>query len=132
VTAPPEAGKTVALLLHSLKKFSSEEQGLLVVLCHSRELSQSVHHFLSLCLRVPVVNLFMQDLGQIGEKAVLVGSPLQVNNLWKKEKDKIVSIVVPEADLLFGFGYGEALELLAGSLNANRVVYKLSCVVRGP
>jgi ATP-dependent RNA helicase DDX56/DBP9 len=39
-------------------------------------------------------------------------------------------IVVPEADLLFGFGYGDALNLLAGSLSA-KVAYKLSCVSRG-
>jgi hypothetical protein len=61
-----------------------------------------------------------------------VGSPLQVNNLWKKEKDRVVTILVPEADMLFGFGYGDALELLAGSLNPNKVVYKLACLARGP
>lgn len=61
-----------------------------------------------------------------------MGSPLQVNNLWKKEKDKITLVVVPEADMLFGFGYGEALELLAGSLNPNKVIYKVSCISRGP
>ena len=37
---------------------------------------------------------------------MIVGSPLQVNNLWKKEKDKIALVVVAEADMLFGFGYG--------------------------
>jgi hypothetical protein len=74
----------------------------------------------------------MQDLGEIGEKAAVVGSPLQVNNLWKKEKDNIISIVIPEADMLFGFGYGESLELLAGSLNLSKVNYKLSCISRGP
>ena len=34
--------------------------------------------------------------------------------------------------MLFGFGYGDALQLLAGSLNSNKVAYKLSCIVRGP
>ena len=53
-----------------------------------------------------VINLYMQDIGEIGDKAVIVGSPLQVNNLWKKEKDRIAFVVVPEADILYGFGYG--------------------------
>lgn len=74
----------------------------------------------------------MQDIGEVGTKAVVIGSPLQVNNLWKKEKDRVVTILIPEADMLFGFGYGDALELLAGSLNATKVVYKLACVARGP
>jgi superfamily II DNA/RNA helicase len=109
ITAPEGCGKTLALLLHALRKFSNEEEGLLVVLAYSKELSQAIHLILSTCLQSPVINLYMQDLGEIPQKAAIVGSPLQVNNLWKKEKDKIISIAVPEADMLFGFGYGDSL-----------------------
>ena len=84
ITAPEAVGKRVGLLLHALKRFSNEEQGLLVVLAHSKDLSQEIHHFLSACLGSPVVNLYMQEVGQIGSKGAIVGSPLQVNNLWKK------------------------------------------------
>jgi hypothetical protein len=70
----------------------------------------------------------MQEVGQIENKHIIVGSPLQANNLWKKEKDRIVSIVIPEVDYLFSFGYGDALELLAGSINCNKVGFKLSCI----
>ena len=131
ITAPQTAGKTVAVLLHALRRFTNEQQGFLVILSHSKELSQSLHHFVSVCSRMQVINLYMQDIGEIGDKAVIVGSPLQVNNLWKKEKDRIAFVVVPEADLLYGFGYGQALELLAGSLNSNKVIYKISCITRG-
>ena len=106
ITAPEGVGKRVGLLLHAVRRFVNEEEGILVVLAHSKDLSQEIHHFLSACISTQVINLYMQDMGQIGDKVVLVGSPLQVNNLWKKEKDKIVCIVVPEADMLFGFGYG--------------------------
>lgn len=132
VTAPEGSGKTIGLLLHALRKFSNEEGGLLVVLTYSKESSQNIHHTLSTCLQSPAINLYMQDMGEVPQKGAIVGSPLQVNNLWKKEKDQIVLIVIPEVDMLFGFGYGESLELLAGSLNPNRVVYNLSCVSRGP
>lgn len=131
LTAQETAGKTVGLILHALRKFSNEEEGILVVLAHSKELSQHIHHFLSACIQSNVVNLYMQDIGELGPKTVLVGSPLQVNHLWKKDKDRIIAITIPEADVLFGFGYGESLELLAGSLIAKKVVYKLSCVDRG-
>jgi superfamily II DNA/RNA helicase len=63
ITAPEGAGKRLALLLHALKKFSNEEEGLLVVLAHSKELSQEIHHFLSPCLDSPVLNLYMQEAG---------------------------------------------------------------------
>ena len=36
VTAPEGSGKTVGLLLHALSKFSNEEEGILVVLAHSK------------------------------------------------------------------------------------------------
>jgi hypothetical protein len=51
----------------------------------------------------------MQELGQVEKKHIIIGSPLQTNNLWKKEKDKIVGIVIPEVDYLIGFGFGDAL-----------------------
>jgi len=130
VAAPAESGKTIALLLYALRKFINEESGILVVLCHSKELSQMLHHLVQSLSSLVVTNLFMGELGELGEKGVLIGSPLQVNNLWKKDKDKITSIVIPEADYLLGYGYGDALELLAGSLNGNKVTYKLSCVSR--
>ena len=63
ITAPETAGKTVALLLHALRRFTNEEQGFLVVLSHSKDLSQNLHHFLSVCSRLPVINLYMQDIG---------------------------------------------------------------------
>jgi superfamily II DNA/RNA helicase len=132
ITAPEASGKTVGLLLHTLRKFSNEEEGIMVVLAHSKDLSQQIHHFLTSCMQSPVVNLYMQDVGEIAQKTAIVGSPLQVNNLWKKEKDKIIVIAIPEVDMLYGFGYGDSLELLAGSLNPNRVSYKLACISRGP
>lgn len=104
----------------------------MVILAHSKDLSQQIHHFLTSCMQSPVVNLYMQDVGEIAQKTAIVGSPLQVNNLWKKEKDKIIVIAIPEVDMLYGFGYGDSLELLAGSLNPNRVCYKLACITRGP
>ena len=36
ITAPPTSGKTTALLLHSLLKYSNEEEGIMVILCHSK------------------------------------------------------------------------------------------------
>lgn len=84
ITAPEGVGKRVGLVLHALRKFSNEEEGLLIVLAHSKELSQEVHHMLTVCMGSPVVNLYMQDIGQLPQKAAIVGSPLQVNNLWKK------------------------------------------------
>jgi hypothetical protein len=49
----------------------------------------------------------MQEMGEIEKKHIIIGSPLQANNLWKK--DKVISIVIPEVDYLFSFGYGDAL-----------------------
>ena len=65
ITAPPQSGKTFALLLHSVRKFVNEEEGIIVFLSHSKELSQQLHHVLGLLLKVPIVNLYMQELGQI-------------------------------------------------------------------
>ena len=65
VTAPEGVGKRVGLVLHALRKFVNEEEGLLVVLAHSKELSQQMHHFLAICLKCQVVNLYMQDIGQL-------------------------------------------------------------------
>lgn len=84
ITAPEGTGKTTALLLHALRKFSNEEEGILIILAHSKEQSQQIHHFLSACMQSTVINLYMQDIGEIGQKTAVVGSPLQVNNLWKK------------------------------------------------
>jgi superfamily II DNA/RNA helicase len=36
ITAPETTGKTVGLLLHALRRFTIEEQGILVVLTHSK------------------------------------------------------------------------------------------------
>ena len=36
ITAPEGSGKTVGLILHALSKFSNEEEGILVVLAHSK------------------------------------------------------------------------------------------------
>ena len=121
ITAPEGTGKRLGLLLHALRKFSNEEEGILVVLAHSKELSQEVHHVLSVCLGAPVVNLYMQQDGDFDQKAVVVGSPVRVKDFHKKEKDRIKMVVIPEADMLFGFGYGEALEMVAGSLKPSKV-----------
>ena len=101
---------------------------MLVFLAHSKDLSQTLHHLVAAITKIPVVNLYMQEVGQLEKKHILIGSPLQVNKLWKKEKDNIISIVIPEIDYLFGFGFGDALELLAGSINCNRIGFKVSCV----
>lgn len=130
ITAPADSGKTLALLLHALRRFINEEAGLLVVLAHSKDQAQQLHRLSALLTQLPAVNLFMGALPEDSPKCVLIGSPLQVNNLWKKDKDRIGCILVPEADLLFGFGYGEALALLAGSLPAERVAWRLSCAAR--
>lgn len=130
ISAPPDSGKLIGLVIYALRKFINEESGLLVLLSHSKNLSQQLHHLTSAFSQLPVVNLFMGELGEVSEKHIIIGSPLQVNNLWKKEKDRVTSIIIPEADYLFGFGYGEALELLAGSLNSEKVNYKLSCINR--
>jgi hypothetical protein len=99
----------MGLVLLAVKKFINEEEGIIIFLSHSRDLSQQLHHALSTLTRIPIVNLYMQEVGQIENKHIIVGSPLQANNLWKKEKDRIVSIVIPEVDYLFSFGYGDAL-----------------------
>lgn len=130
ITAPEGSGKIVGLTLVAVRRFFNEEEGILVFLSHSKELSQQLHHLLSALIRLPVINLYMQQIGQIDGKAVIIGSPLQVNNLWKKEKDQIISIIIPEIDYLFGYGYGDALALLAGSINCNKIDFKLSCLTR--
>jgi superfamily II DNA/RNA helicase len=132
ITAPSEAGKVIAIVLLAIKKFINEEEGIIVFLSHSKDLSQQLHHVLSSLTKIPTVNLYMQEVGQIENKHVIIGSPLQVNNLWKKEKDNIIAIVIPEVDYLFGFGYGDALELLAGSINCNKIGFKLSCITSTP
>jgi superfamily II DNA/RNA helicase len=109
ITAPSESGKTIALVLLSIKKFINEEEGIIIFLSHSKDLSQQLHHILSSVTQIPVVNLYMQEMGEIEKKHIIIGSPLQANNLWKKDKDKIISIVIPEVDYLFSFGYGDAL-----------------------
>lgn len=128
ITAPSESGKIIALTLLALRKFINEEEGILIFLSHSKDLSQQLHHIVGTLTKIPIVNLYMQEMGQIENKHIIIGSPLQANNLWKKEKDRIVSIAIPEVDYLFSFGYGDALELLAGSINCNKVGFKLSCI----
>ena len=84
IIAPAESGKTIALILLAIKKFINEEEGILVFLAHSKDLSQQLHHILSSLTKIPTVNLYMQELGQVENKHIIIGSPLQANNLWKK------------------------------------------------
>jgi hypothetical protein len=37
----------------------------------------------------------MAELAEVSDKHIIIGSPLQVNNLWKKEKDRIISVAIP-------------------------------------
>ncbi len=94
---------------------------------HSKDLSQTLFHLISTITKIPLINLFMQGIDNIEKKHILIGSPLQLNNLEKKYKDAITQVVIVEADYLFGFGYGEALDILARSIN-DKVTYKISCI----
>lgn len=128
VTAPPGAGKTTALLLHTLTLLINEEQGIMAVVVNSKELAQTVHRLLGALTQLPIVDLGVRQPPNYPPKAIIIGNPKQLNNLWKKEKDAICLVVMPEADYLFSYGYGSDMELLAGSLNCARVHYKVSCV----
>jgi len=66
-----------------------------VLLSHSKNLSQQLHHLAASFSQLPIINLFMGELGEVSDKHIIIGSPLQVNNLWKKEKDRIVGIIIP-------------------------------------
>lgn len=47
------------------------------------------------------------------KKCIVIGSPLQLSALPKENKDTFTTLVICEADFLFGFGYGPHLEQLA-------------------
>jgi superfamily II DNA/RNA helicase len=61
VSAPNGSGKTIAMLLLSLRPFINEEQGTLVFLCHSKDLSQSLRYLLSQTTSIKVINLWMGE-----------------------------------------------------------------------
>jgi superfamily II DNA/RNA helicase len=65
IAAPEGSGKTIALVLLSVKKFINEEEGIIIFLSHSKDLSQTLHHVLSSITKIPIVNLYMQEVGQI-------------------------------------------------------------------
>lgn len=60
ITAPPESGKVVGLVLLCIRKFINEEEGIIIFLSHSKDLSQQLHHLLSAITKIPIVNLYMQ------------------------------------------------------------------------
>jgi len=51
----------------------------------------------------------MKKIDHLATKAILIGSPSQLNGIEKKYKEKITEIVIVEADVLFSFGYGNTL-----------------------
>lgn len=69
----------------------------------------------------------MKKIDHLASKAILIGNPSQLNNIEKSYKEKVVEIIIPEADILFSFGYGASLEQLASSINQT-IVYKMTCV----
>jgi hypothetical protein len=69
----------------------------------------------------------MKKIDHLSSKSILIGNPTLLNGIEKGYKDKIIEIIIPEADILFSFGYGTSLEQLASSLSQS-VTYKLTCV----
>jgi ABC-type sulfate transport system substrate-binding protein len=51
----------------------------------------------------------MKKIDHLSAKAILIGNPSQLNNIEKTYKDKVIEIIIPEADILFSFGYGTSL-----------------------
>lgn len=100
---------------------------MLLLLSHSKDLSQMLVHLVSALVRIPLLNLFMQEFINNEPKQIVVCSPLQANSLTKSFKDRVCQVAIVEADYLFWFGYGEGLKLLASSL-PSKVSYKLSCI----
>ncbi len=69
----------------------------------------------------------MKKIDHLAAKAILIGNPTQLYNIEKKYKEKIIELIIPEADVLFSFGYGHSLEQLVLSL-VHGVTVKMTCV----
>jgi len=69
----------------------------------------------------------MKKIDHLANKAILIGNPTQLYNIEKKYKEKIIELIIPEADILFSFGYGASLEQLVLSLT-HGITYKMTCV----
>ena len=57
ITAPEGCGKKLTLVVLALKKFANEEQGTLVFVSHSKQLSQDIASLATVLSRTPVINL---------------------------------------------------------------------------
>lgn len=86
-----------------------------------------MHYLISTLSKIDTLNLYMKKIDHLSSKAILIGNPTQLYGIEKGYKEKIVEIIIPEADILFSFGYGTSLEQLASSLS-QAVTYKMTCV----
>ena len=86
ISAQPGSGKILAIILLALKKFFNEEEGILCFVCHSKDLSQSVHYLLSTLSKIDTLNLYMKKIDHLSPKAILIGNPTQIYNIEKKYK----------------------------------------------
>jgi hypothetical protein len=109
ISAPQGSGKILAAILLVLKRFFNEEEGILCFVSHSKELSQTIHYLLSTLSKIDILNLYMKKIDHLAPKAILIGSPSQLHNIEKQYKDKVVEVVILEADILLSFGYGNLL-----------------------
>jgi hypothetical protein len=69
----------------------------------------------------------MKKIDHLAPKAILIGNPTQLYGIEKQYKEKIIELIIPEADIFFSFGYGATLEQLVLSLN-HGITYKMTCV----
>ena len=86
-----------------------------------------MHYLISTLSKIDTLNIYMKKIDHLSSKAILIGNPTQLYGIEKSYKEKIVEMIIPEADILFSFGYGTSLEQLASSLSQS-VTYKMACV----
>lgn len=83
ITAPQECGKKLTLIVLAIRRLANEEEGNLIFIAHSKDLSQELASLLAVISRTPIVNLFMQKWQTNNKKSIIIGSPLQLSALPK-------------------------------------------------
>jgi hypothetical protein len=92
------------------------EQGVLAILVHSKEAAFTVQHLLTGLTHLPCFNLYQKKPSEEQEKIVVIGSPLQIENLSKEIKDRVQYLIAMEFDYLTSFGYIDCMRRLFASI----------------